>query len=100
MLSEADAARPTMPLRASGGFGVGPLRGRRLGLAAAGAALVAALVALALVLSADGGVAVSGPIAIGQPPLRIAAGGEAIWVTSEKDGTLTELDPESGEPVG
>ena len=33
-------------------------------------------------------------------PLRIAAGREAIWVTSEPDGTLTRLDPESGEKVG
>ncbi len=40
------------------------------------------------------------PIPVGGAPLRIAAAPDAIWVTSERDGTLTRLDPESGEPVG
>ena len=31
-------------------------------------------------------------------PLRVAAAADAIWVTSEPDGTLTRLDPETGEP--
>ena len=30
------------------------------------------------------------------PPLRLAAGPEAVWVSSERDGSLTRLDPESG----
>ena len=40
------------------------------------------------------------PIAVGTPPLRVAAGAQAVWVTSEKDGTLTRLDPETGEVLG
>jgi YVTN family beta-propeller protein len=100
VLSDGDHERPTAVLSASAGFGIGPLRGRKLGFAAAGAALVAAIVALVLLLSGGGGPDVSGPIAIGQPPLRIATADDAIWVTSEADGTLTRLDPESGEPVG
>ena len=50
--------------------------------------------------SAAEGPEVSSPIAIGTPPLRLDAGPKAVWVTSEKDGTLTRLDPETGEIVG
>lgn len=60
-------------------------------------AMVAAV--LFLLLGSDGP-EVSDPIAIGTPPLRLDAGPKAVWVTSEKDGTLTRLDPESGEIVG
>ena len=67
---------------------------------AAGLALVVAMVALVMVLLGGGGVQVSKPIPVGAAPLRIAAAPEAIWVTSEPDGTLTRLDPESGEVVG
>lgn len=101
VLSEGDDERPTALLRGRGGFGIGPLRGRRLGFAAAAAlALVAAALALVLILNGGNGIEVSGPIAIGKPPLRVAAGPEGVWVTSEGDGTLTRLDPDSGEPVG
>ncbi len=62
---------------------------------------VAAMVAAALfLLLGDEGPEVSAPIAIGTPPLRLDAGPKAVWVTSEKDGTLTRLDPETGEIVG
>jgi DNA-binding beta-propeller fold protein YncE len=81
-------------------FGPGRLRRRRLAWAAGGAALIAAIAVLVLTLLRGGGVEVSSPIAVGSPPLRIAAGEEAIWVTSERDGTLTRLDPESGERIG
>lgn len=63
--------------------------------------LVAAMVAAVLfLLLGDEGPEVSAPIAIGTPPLRLDAGPKAVWVTSEKDGTLTRLDPETGEIVG
>jgi YVTN family beta-propeller protein len=65
------------------------------------AIVVAAIAAAALFLllgSEDPDV--SAPIAIGTPPLRIAAAAQAVWVTSERDGTLTRLDPETGEVIG
>ncbi|HSS31806.1 MAG TPA: protein kinase [Solirubrobacterales bacterium] len=94
------AGRPTEPLRRAGPS-FGRLRGRTLQWVGAGVAVVIGMVALVLLLiGGDGGVDVSGPIAIGSPPLRVAAASDAIWVTSERDGTLTRLDPESGEPVG
>jgi DNA-binding beta-propeller fold protein YncE len=83
-----------------GGWGIGPLRGRRLRWTGAAVAAITGLVALALVLFGGGGVSVSSPIAIGKPPLRIAAGGSGVWVTSERDGILTHIDPGSGEVVG
>jgi streptogramin lyase/predicted Ser/Thr protein kinase len=73
---------------------------RKLQWAGAGLALLAGLVVLAAAVLGGGGVDVSAPIAVGRAPLRIAADEEAIWITSEPDGTLTRLDPESGEPVG
>lgn len=97
----------TRPLGGGGRSGLGRLRerlrwhrSRRLQWAGAAVALVAGMVALVLVLLDGGGVDVSAPIAVGRAPLRIAAGPDAIWVTSERDGTLTRLDPESGEPLG
>jgi serine/threonine protein kinase len=76
------------------------LRGRTLLWALGGAAVVAAMVLLVLTLLGDDGIDVSKPIPIGRAPLRIATSSEAIWVSSDPDGTLTRLDPESGEPVG
>jgi DNA-binding beta-propeller fold protein YncE/predicted Ser/Thr protein kinase len=46
-----------------------------------------------------GGPSVSSPILIGRPPLKIDAGPDSIWVTSARDGTLTQLDSESGEKL-
>ena len=97
VLSES-AERPTAALRRGPSFG--SLRGRRLQWAGAAVAIGAGLVVLALTLLGGNGVAVSEPIAVGQPPLRVAAGAETIWVTSEADGTLTRLDPESGAEIG
>jgi YVTN family beta-propeller protein len=94
------AERPTEPL-GRGGASFGRLRGRKLQWVGAGlAALVGIAVVLVLLLGGSGGIDVSDPIAIGRPPLRVAAAPDAIWVTSEPDGTLTRLDPESGERVG
>jgi DNA-binding beta-propeller fold protein YncE len=94
----ASAERPTEPLRGAGSRPAW-LGDVRLRWAGAALALVAAMVGLVLLL-VGGGVDVSKPVAVGSPPLRIAAAPDAIWVTSERDGTLTRLDPESGEPVG
>jgi streptogramin lyase len=76
-------------------------RGRALAFGAAGLAAIAAMVVLVLALIGGGdGVHASAPIPIGAAPLRIAADDEAIWVSSQPDGTLTRLNPESGEAVG
>ena len=102
VLSEADSERPTQRLGTGGGGlggALGRIGGRERVLIGAGLAVVALMAVLLVILLKSDGIAVSEPIAIGQPPLRIAAGGDAIWVTSEKDGTLTKLDPESGEPL-
>lgn len=93
----ASSERPTMPLRAAG-LSFGGLRGRRLQWAGAGlAALVATAAVVVLLLGGGGGVDVSDPIEVGTPPLRVAADADGVWVTSEKDGTLTKLDPGTGE---
>jgi len=97
--SDVSAQRPTVALR-GGGFSFGQLRGRRLQWVGAGlAALVAVAVVLVLLLGGSGGVDVSGRIEVGTPPLRVAADADGVWVTSEKDGTLTRLDPETGEEI-
>ena len=83
------------------GFDLARLRERRgLQWAGAGVALLAGLAALVVALLGGGGVEVSDPIPIGRAPLRVAASPDAVWVSSERDGTLTRLDPGSGEPVG
>jgi serine/threonine-protein kinase len=76
-------------------------RGKALAFGAAGLAVIAAMVVLVLALvGSGGGVHASKPIPIGAAPLRIAADDEAIWVSSQPDGTLTRLNPESGAAVG
>ena len=99
VLSHDPSERTTVPDR-SRLFG---LAGGRAAVWLAGgtAIIVAAMVAAVLfLLLGDEGPEVSAPIAIGSPPLRLDAGPKAVWVTSEKDGTLTKLDPETGETVG
>jgi len=99
VLSHDPSERTTVPSRSRRFFG---LAGGRSAAWLAGGALVfvAAMVAAVLfLLLGDEGPSVSAPIAIGTPPLRLDAGPKAVWVTSEKDGTLTRLDPESGEVV-
>jgi streptogramin lyase/predicted Ser/Thr protein kinase len=91
------AERPTVPLSRPG---AGRLSRRQLQWAGAGVAVIAGMVILVGVLLGGGGVDVSSPVLVGEPPLRIAAAPEAIWVTSEPDGTLTRLDPANGDPVG
>jgi streptogramin lyase len=99
-------ARATVPIGAGGEDGERKSgsrlpRGKALALVAAGLAVIAVMVVLVLALvGSGGGVHASKPISIGGAPLRIAAADDAIWVTSEPDGTLTKLGPESGKPVG
>jgi streptogramin lyase len=110
VLSESTAPgareRATAPIGA--GAGGGGKRGsgfrlprvKALAGTAAALAVVVAMVLLVLALLGGDGVDVSKPIPVGAAPLRVAAAADAIWVTSEPEGTLTRLDPESGEPVG
>jgi serine/threonine-protein kinase len=82
---------------------VGGRRRSRRWLALAGGALVLAAAVVAAVLLLGGGSSgptVSPPVAIGKPPLRIAAGSERIWVLSEPEGTLTRIDAETDRIMG
>ncbi|HEX3242630.1 MAG TPA: serine/threonine-protein kinase [Solirubrobacterales bacterium] len=56
-------------------------------------AVLAALIAALFLLLGGSDVSVSSPVAVGTPPLRVAAGEGAVWVTSSADGTLTRIDP-------
>lgn len=63
----------------------------------ASVALLAGAVALAVVLLGDDGVAVSSPVPVGDPPLRLAVGPHKTWVASARDGTLSAIDSETLE---
>ena len=116
-----DARRPPLPARSSLGPDSGPkddrdladgpkddrgvggvVRRRRALLAGGALALLAAVAAVLLLLLTSGGSgpSVAAPLAIGKPPLRIAAGSEKIWVLSEPEGTLTRINAESDEISG
>jgi DNA-binding beta-propeller fold protein YncE len=99
VLSRDRSERSTVP-NWSRRLAIGPLRGRALAWTAGGVGAVAAVAIAALLLLGGGGPAVSSPVEVGKRPLRVAAGGEAIWVASGGDGTLTRLDPNSGQVVG
>ncbi|HEX3736365.1 MAG TPA: hypothetical protein VHV53_02390 [Solirubrobacterales bacterium] len=83
---------------------VGRRRGvgwRRLLVVAGALVLLAAIVVAVLLLTSGGsGPSVAAPVAIGEPPLRIAAGSEKIWVLSEPEGTLARIDASSDEVAG
>ncbi|HEU4599812.1 MAG TPA: protein kinase, partial [Solirubrobacterales bacterium] len=101
VLSRDQSERTTVPNR-SRRFGIGPIGGRAALWLLAGVAIIVASIGAAvlfLLLGSDDP-QVSAPIAIGTPPLRLDAGPQAVWVTSERDGTLTRLDPETGEVIG
>jgi DNA-binding beta-propeller fold protein YncE len=76
--------------------------GRRRALVAGGTLVVLAALAAGVLLLTSGGSGphVSAPVAIGEPPLRIAAGSEKIWVLSEPEATLTRIDAETDEVIG
>ncbi|MFL5834005.1 MAG: protein kinase domain-containing protein [Solirubrobacterales bacterium] len=100
VLSHDQSERTTVPNHSQSFFG--RLGGRATVWLAGGALIVVAAMAAAVLflLLGDEGPEVSDPVKVGTPPLRIAAGAKAVWVTSEKDGTLTKLDPETGEILG
>ena len=100
VLSHDDSERTTVPNHSQSFFG--RLGGRATAWLVGGALIVVAAMAAAVLflLLGDDGPQVSDPVQVGTPPLRIAAGAKAVWVTSEKDGTLTKLDPETGEVLG
>jgi serine/threonine-protein kinase len=121
-----DPRRPTTPLRSTLGPagdsrstlrpGTGPKDdrgpgsgrkvdrgwGRRRALVVGGGLALLAAIAAAVLLTTSGasGPTVAAPVAIGKPPLRIAAGSEKIWVLSEPEGTLTRIDAETDEVTG
>jgi DNA-binding beta-propeller fold protein YncE/predicted Ser/Thr protein kinase len=99
VLSDDRSERTTAPNASQGWLG---LSGKRAALwIFSGFAVIAIAIAAAaasLLLGSDGP-SVSAPIAIGTPPLRITADGQGAWVTSERDGTVTRLDPASGDQL-
>jgi DNA-binding beta-propeller fold protein YncE len=97
VLSRDRSERTTVPDRSRGFFG--RMGGRAAAWLVGGVAVfvVAMVAAVLFLLLGDDGPQVADPIAIGSPPLRLDAGPSSVWVTSEKDGTLSRLDPESGE---
>jgi DNA-binding beta-propeller fold protein YncE len=97
VLSRDRSERTTVPNRSQRWFG--RMGGRAaLFLFSGVAIIVVAIVAAALfLLFGGGGPDVSAPIAIGTPPLRITADAQGAWVTSERDGTVTRLDPDTGD---
>jgi YVTN family beta-propeller protein len=100
VLSRDHSERTTVPSHSQGFFGRMGARAT-VWLLGGAAIVVAAIVAAALfLLLGSEDPEVSDPIEIGSPPLRIAAGANTVWVTSERDGTLTRLDPETGEKKG
>jgi DNA-binding beta-propeller fold protein YncE/predicted Ser/Thr protein kinase len=95
-----DPQTPTTPLSRSGDRGR-RRRTRRVALAGGLVVLAAAAVAAVVLLGGgSSGPTVSPPVAIGEPPLRIAAGSEKIWVLSEPEGTLTRIDAETDKVMG
>ncbi|HEX6601072.1 MAG TPA: protein kinase, partial [Solirubrobacterales bacterium] len=100
VLSRDASERSTVPNRSQSFFGRMGMRAS-VWLLGGVAILVGAIVAAALfLLLGSEGPEVSDPIEVGTPPLRIAAGPTSVWVTSERDGTLSLLDRETGEVIG
>ena len=63
-------------------------------------AVAAGAITLAITLLGGDDVSVSAPIVVAEPPLRLAAGPQKVWVTSARDGTLSAIDAGSGELIG
>ncbi|MBS1845950.1 MAG: protein kinase [Actinobacteria bacterium] len=96
--SRSGETQPTRVLPARGGGGT---RRGRVALVGGASALVAAVVVAVLLLAGgDSGPKVSAPVAVGKPPLRIAAGSEKIWVLSEPEAMLTRIDAETDRILG
>jgi DNA-binding beta-propeller fold protein YncE len=93
------SAGPEAPTRALSDRGGPRRRSLRWGWLLTPAVLAALVAALVLLLGGSD-VSVSSPVSVGGPPLRLAAGEGAVWVTSAADGTLTRLDPRTRRIVG
>jgi DNA-binding beta-propeller fold protein YncE len=94
---------PEAPTRALPRKGGGGLRRRIRSLSwgwLVTPAVLAALVAALFLLLGGSDVSVSPPVSVGTPPLRLAAGEGAVWVTSGADGTLTRIDPRTRRILG
>ena len=96
VLSRDRSERTTAPNRSQRWFG--RLGGRAAACLLSGMAIivVAVVAAVLFLLLGEGGPDVSAPIAVGTPPLRVTADAQGAWVTSERDGTVTRLDPSNG----
>lgn len=95
---QGSASRPTQVLREKP---EAPIRSRKPWVIGGVLVVLAAVAAAVLLItSGDSGPTVSAPVAIGEPPLRIAAGSEKIWVLSEPEGTLTRIDAETDQIIG
>jgi len=66
----------------------------------AGVALAAGVTVLAVTQLSGGDVSVSDPIPVAEPPLRLAAGPQKVWVTSAREGTLSAIDASTREVIG
>jgi DNA-binding beta-propeller fold protein YncE len=102
VLSEA-LEQPTVPL--GGASPAQPAGRRRLAPRAkqwlgAAVALLVGAVSLGFLLLGGDGPAVSAPIEVGRPPLRLAVDPQAVWVTSAPDGTLSRIDPGTAAVAG
>jgi hypothetical protein len=94
-----------------------PARRRRWAALALGVPVLVAAAAVVLVLNRDGGgdtpaptatatttvrpeaTVPPGPFAVGEGPDGVAVGAGAVWVASSGEGTLTRVDPRSGDTV-
>jgi serine/threonine protein kinase len=102
----AGSGGETHPTRVLTPRGTGPKDDRGAGrrrlalLGGVGLVLAAAIVAAVLLTGGSSGPKVSAPVAVAEPPLRIAAGSEKIWVLSEPEATLTRIDAETNQILG
>jgi predicted Ser/Thr protein kinase len=95
--------QPTVRLDDAKGVGLSrwrrPIGGVFLFWFLGGFVVLIGLVALALSLFRGDGISVSSPIAVAEPPLRLAVGPRTVWVTSAADGTLSALDADTRRVV-
>jgi streptogramin lyase/predicted Ser/Thr protein kinase len=97
--------QPTLQLGGSPAEGVGlsrwrrPIAGAFLFWFLGGVGVLVAVIALAVSLIGSDGPSVSSPIAVADPPLRLAVGPQTVWVTSAADGTLSGVDAETRRVV-
>jgi DNA-binding beta-propeller fold protein YncE len=99
VLSRDRSERTTVPNPSQSFFG--RIGGRATAWLLSGIAIIllAVVAAVLLLLLGEGGPEVSAPISVGTPPLRITADAQGAWVTSERDGTITRLDPATGKKL-